>query len=83
MPGKSEAKGAKVKYQFITAQRSEFRVTAMCSALRVSRSGYYDWHERVPSRRAEANRRLLDCIRIVHRASRKNYGEQKTWEALR
>ena len=72
-----------MKYQFITEHRSEFRVTAMCSALRVSRSGYYDWRERVPSPRAEANQRLLGRIREVHRASRENYGEQKTWEALR
>lgn len=72
-----------MKYQFITEHRTEFRVTAMCSALRVSRSGYYEWRERAPSRRAEANRRLLACIRTVHRASRENYGEQKTWEALR
>lgn len=72
-----------MRYQFIVEHRTEFRVTAMCSALRVSRSGYYDWRERVPSRRTEANRRLLECIRTVHRASRENYGERKTWEALR
>ncbi len=72
-----------MKYQFITEHRSEFRVTAMCSALRVSRSGYYEWRERAPSRRAEANRRLLACIRTVHRASRENYGAHRTWEALR
>ena len=72
-----------MKYQFITAHRSEFRVTAMCSALCVSRSGYYGWRERVPSRRGEANQRLLECIRKVHLASRQNYGGHKTWEMLR
>jgi transposase InsO family protein len=71
-----------VKYQFIMEHRTEFRVTAMCSALRVSRSGYYDWWERVPSPQAEANRRLLERIQTVHQASRQNYGEHKTWEAL-
>jgi len=72
-----------VKYQFITDHRSAFRVTAMCSALRVSRSGYYGWRERPSSRRVEDNQRLLECIRKVHLASRENYGEQKTWEVLR
>ncbi|MEO6696564.1 MAG: IS3 family transposase [Gammaproteobacteria bacterium] len=72
-----------MKYSFITAHRTEFRVTAMCSALRVSRSGYYGWRGRVPSRRVETNRRLLERIRVVHLASRENYGEHKTWQALR
>lgn len=72
-----------MKYRFITAHCSEFRITAMCAALHVSRSGYYGWRERAPSRRAEANQRLLECIRAVHRASRENYGAHKTWEALR
>ena len=71
-----------MKYRFIIEHRSEFRVTTMCWALRVSRSGYYGWRKRVPSYRAVANQRLLACIRTVHRASRENYGEQKTWEAL-
>ena len=55
----------------------------MCAALGVSRSGYYEWCDRRPSRRAEDNQRLLQRIREVHRASRENYGAHKTWKALR
>jgi putative transposase len=72
-----------VKYRFIEQQRETFRVSRMCCALGVSRSGYYEWRRRPPSARAAENERLLARIRQVHVASRENYGERKTWEALR
>lgn len=30
-----------MKYQFISEHRDEFKITGMCRALGVSRSGYY------------------------------------------
>lgn len=63
--------------------RKTFSVSAMCAVLDVSRSGYYEWRNRPPSNRALENARLLDLIREIHRESRENYGERKTWEALR
>ena len=39
-------KGPQMKYEFIHSYRSTFRVERMCSALQVSRSGYYDWLDR-------------------------------------
>lgn len=72
-----------MKYRFIEAHRETFRVSALCAVLGVSRSGYYEWRERPPSERALENERLLGLIRQVHADSRENYGERKTWEALR
>lgn len=72
-----------MRYQFIEDYRRIFRIEAMCKVLQVSRSGYYDWRRRPPSAREQDNRRLLRCIQQVHSASRENYGERKTWEALR
>lgn len=72
-----------MKYQFIDEHRDRYRVGAMCAALGVSRSGYYDWRGRPPSARARANQRLLQRIEQIHRQARENYGERKTWEALR
>jgi len=72
-----------VKYRFIEEHRETFRVSALCAVLGVSRSGYYEWRERPPSERALENERLLGLIRQVHADSRENYGERKTWEALR
>jgi putative transposase len=46
----------------------------MCRVLQVSPSGYYDWLERGPSRRALANAVLLEQIRTVHAESDETYG---------
>ncbi len=72
-----------MKYRFIEDHKETYRVRSLCAALGVSRSGYYEWRERRPSRRAEDNVRLLGRIQEVHRASRENYGAHKTWKVLR
>lgn len=72
-----------MKYQFIEQHREVFRVAAMCTMLEVSRSGYYEWRDRPPSARTLENERLLSLIRRTHVASGENYGDRKTWEALR
>ena len=54
----------------------------MCHVLHVSRSGFYEWRERVPSARVIANRQLLNQIRRLHEQTREAYGAVKTWKAL-
>jgi putative transposase len=71
-----------VRYACIREHEGEFQVTTMCRALRVSRSGYYDWRVRTPSPRAQANAHLLSRIRHLHAQSRENYGTRKLWRAL-
>lgn len=71
-----------MRYHFIREHAGEHRVRTMCGVLKVSRSGYYGWRERVPSARAAANAGLLARIRAIHAASRENYGARKTWRAL-
>ena len=46
----------------------------MCNTLQVSKSGYYDWHERAPSARSVANTKLLDQIKAAHAMSDETYG---------
>jgi putative transposase len=41
-----------MKYAFIASKQVAFPTRAMCKALQVSRSGYYDWRARKPSGRA-------------------------------
>jgi len=72
-----------MRYAFMRAHQAECRVTAMCRALKVSRSGFYGWCSRQPSPRALANAHLLRCIRQIDLASRHTYGAVKTWQALR
>ena len=45
--------------------------------LRVSRSGYYAWASREPSRRQRDNEKLLTQIREIHRQSRTLYGSPR------
>jgi hypothetical protein len=56
-----------------------FRVTRMCKALSVSRSGYYAWRERPESQRAQANRALVARIKALHHQTREAYGAVKLW----
>ena len=46
----------------------------MCDRLQVSKSGYYDWHGRAPSKRAAANVTLLAQIEAAPVKSDATYG---------
>ena len=46
----------------------------MCNALQISKSGFYDWHERAPCARSVANTKLLDQINAAHTMSDETYG---------
>lgn len=72
-----------MKYEFVKEHRKEFRVERMCSALGLSRSGFYAWLQGRTSHRRCENDRLLRAIKTVHAASKDNYGAVKTWEVLR
>lgn len=72
-----------MKYEFIFNHRSALRVEKMCRALRVSRSGYYDWQKRGPSRRDRSNQVLLDQIMRVYRDSHHTYGSPRITAELR
>jgi putative transposase len=54
----------------------------MCRVLGVSRSGYYAWRSRPPSRRDREDARLTERIRAVHTASRGTYGAPRVHAAL-
>ena len=62
----------------------ELKLSGMCRALQVSRSGYYDWLQRrhTPSQRSIANAKLLKHIQSVHQQFRQAYGAVKTWKHL-
>lgn len=71
-----------MRFRFIREHSDRCRVTIMCAALAVSRSGYYAWLRRAVSGRELANRRLLVEIRAVYQASRRVYGYRKVHRAL-
>lgn len=72
-----------MKYRFMEDHRSAFEVERMCRVLGVSRSGYYDWRRRGPSRRQGRHLRLLREIERAFRASRQTYGSPRVFKALR
>jgi transposase InsO family protein len=49
----------------------------MCLALQVSRSGYYAWRSRKPSKRAQENQSLAEQIKVQHRLTMRAYGALK------
>jgi transposase InsO family protein len=72
-----------VKFRFVQEYRETFRVGKMCEVLKVSRSGFYAWLKRQPSRREEENRRLTERIRAVHASTRGIYGAPRIYRELR
>lgn len=64
-------------YQFIKDHSSEFPVEKMCLYLAVSRSGYYDWKDRGPSKREQEDAELLMLIKKSHSESGGIYGLDK------
>lgn len=51
-----------MKYAWIDQQVERYRLSALCRALEVSRSGYYAWRVRKPSARAQADESLSRTI---------------------
>jgi putative transposase len=52
-------------------------VEKMCEVLKVSRSGYYAWRKRPPSKRRKKDVEILKAIRKSYDESRKLYGVRK------
>ena len=70
-------------YAFIETKKANHRVSAMCRALKVSKSGFYGWRDRVPSARARADALLLEKIVCIHTDSRETYGAPRIHFELR
>ena len=70
------------RYRFIQAEKAAHPVAMMCRLLEVSRSGFYSWLDRGPSRRAQEDAALLDAIAEIHRDSRGTYGIPRIHAAL-
>ena len=58
-------------------KRLEYPVPPMCSALEVSRSGYYAWLKRKPSQRSQEENRLEVEIRAAHKRTRCTCGSER------
>ena len=63
--------------------RPQYPLAILCRVLDVSRSGYYAWQTRCPSKRAQANARLEVAIQAAHVRTRQTYGPERLQAELR
>lgn len=71
-----------MKFNIISELATRYPIKALCQKLQVSRSGYYAWRKRGPSRRQQENEQLVVEIRAVHEHSRGTYGYRRVYAAL-
>jgi putative transposase len=70
-------------FEFIDAEKASYPISLLCKVLGVSRSGYYDWKDRPPSKRATENAALAHRISQIHQRSRGTYGYPRVHAELR
>lgn len=71
----------RVKYQVIYMNRRRYSISAMCQFFGVSRSGYYDYVNRLGQRAHDAD--LIDMIREQQEKCDRTYGYRRMWEWLK
>jgi putative transposase len=62
---------------------SDYTLKDLCAALRVPRSSYYAWRQRVPGRRAQANQSLRSALTQLFKDYRAIYGSPRLTVCLR
>ena len=70
-------------FKFIDAEKAYYPISLLCRVLKVSRSGYYDWKDRSPSKRVRENAALTHQIKQIHDRSRGSYGYPRVHPELR
>lgn len=66
-----------MRYAWIKEHRDSWPLSRMCSALRVSRSSYYNWNTRIPSPRDQGHERIEKLVLESHSSSHGIYGYRK------
>jgi putative transposase len=69
-------------YDLIEAEKANFPVNLMCRVLELSKSGYYAWRGRDPSKRDQENEVLSQKIVKIHDESRGTYGSPRVTAEL-
>ena len=68
-----------MKFRFVQEHRETFRVGKMCEVLKVSRSGFYAWLGRQPSRRVLEDETISVQVRKAHREAHGIYGSPRIY----
>ena len=72
-----------MRFAFVHAEKATHAVRCLCRVMHVTRSGYYAWATRRPSRRQREEGQLTARIRAIHTASRGTYGSPRITEQLK
>lgn len=70
-------------FKLIDAEKASYPVAMPCRMLEVSKSGYYAWRNRPPSKRSCEDASLTEKIREIHARSRETYGYPRVHAELR
>jgi len=70
-------------YRLIDAEKASYPISLLCRVLGVSRSGYYQWKDRSPSKSDRENAALTEKIRQIHHRSRQIYGYPRVHAELK
>jgi len=71
-----------MRFHFIEENQETFEISMMCRVLKVSKSGFYAWRKREPSKREMANRELSQEIKVVFEESGQTYGSPRVHAEL-
>ena len=72
-----------MKFGFVAKHRGIWPVDVLCEALGVSRSGFYAWRTRGPSRRATIDAQILGTIRVSFQVTDGTYGARRMLDDVR
>lgn len=70
------------RFRFVDAQKARFPVSMLGRMVGVSKSGYYAWKGRPPSKRSRDDALLTEKIREIHERSRLTYGYPRVDDEL-
>jgi len=70
------------RYEQVQTLAATHPVVVLCVLLGVSRSGYYDWRGRAPSRRQSEDAQLVTELRVAFTQSRQTYGRPRLTRVL-
>src|SRR5215213_5109725 len=70
-------------FRLIDAKKASYPVAMLCRMLEVSKSGYYAWRTRPPSKRSREDVNLTEKIREIYSRSRETYGYPRVHAELR
>ena len=71
-----------MKYAWMKENAATFKISAMCRALSVSRSGYYEWLHRPLSQRGQDDQALAAQIQGHFDSNRQVYGTRRRLESV-